>query len=88
MYKFINEYNIEKYEKKYVYVDNIQISYPSPEVLLMAGIKPLKVEECPVYDEITQFAESYYEDGETEITQKWRIIDIQGVIDDGSLANS
>ena len=88
MYKFINEYNIEKYEKKYVYVDNIQISYPSPEVLLMAGIKPLVVEELPAYDEMTQFAEAYFVDGETEITQKWRIIDIQGVIDDGSLANS
>ena len=88
MYKFIDEYKIEKYDKQYVYVDNIQISYPSAEVLLMAGIKPLVVEELPAYDEMTQFAEAYFVNGETEITQKWRIIDIQGVIDDGSLANS
>ena len=85
MYKFINEHHIEEYKKPYVYVDGLQISHPSAEVLLMAGIKPLVVEDIPTYDEATQYVESYYVDGETEITQKWNVYDIPDeVIDDES----
>ena len=88
-YEFINRHRVEKYDKPYVNVEGRQISYPSAEVLLMAGIKPLKVEECPMYDETTQFAEAYYVDGETEITQKWRIIDIpEEVIKNESIADA
>lgn len=76
MYKFINEYQIEEYTKPYVYVDGMQISYPSAEVLLMAGIKPLVVEDTPEYDEATQFIVPYYEDGETQIIQKWNVCDM------------
>ena len=75
-YKFINESYIEEYNKPYVSVDGKQISYPSAEVLLTVGIKPLIVEDVPVYDELTQYVESYYEDGETAITQKWKVLDI------------
>ena len=84
MYKFIDEYRIEEYTKPYVYVDGLQISNPSAEVLLMAGIKPLVVEEAPQYDEMTQFVEPYYVDGESEITQKWNVFDMptEEVIDD------
>lgn len=84
MYKFINEYHIEEYTKPYVYVDGLQISNPSAEVLLMAGIKPLVVEEAPQHDEMTQFVEPYYVDGESEITQKWNVFDMptEEVIDD------
>ena len=83
MYKFINEHRIESHNKKYVYVDSLQISYPSVEVLLMAGYKPLVVEDIPAHDEATQYAEPYYINGETEVTQKWTIKDIpEGVIDD------
>lgn len=91
MYKFINEYQIEEYTKQYVYVDGLQISYPSAEVLLMAGIKPLVVEEAPLYDEDTQYVEAYYEDGETQITQKWTVYDIlvdEEVIVDESIADA
>lgn len=89
MYKFINEYQIEKYDKPYVYVDGIQVSYPSTEVLLMAGIKPLAVEDIPEHDEATQYAAYHYEDGETEITQKWEVLDIpQEVIDDESVTDA
>ena len=89
MYKFINEYRIEKYDKPYVNVGNIQISYPSLEVLLMAGIKPLVIEDVPEHDMSTQYAEVYYVDGETEITQKYRVLDIpQEVIIDESIADA
>lgn len=75
-YKFINEHYIEEYTKPYVYVEGLQISYPSKEVLLMAGIKPLVVEEVPAHNEETQYVEFYYVDGETEITQKWKVFDV------------
>jgi hypothetical protein len=75
-YKFINEHQIEEYTKPYVYVDGLQVSYPSAEVLLMAGIKPLVIEEAPQYDEAVQYIEPYYVDGKTEITQKWNVCDI------------
>ncbi len=90
MYKFINEYQIEEYTKPYVYVDGLQISHPSHEVLLMAGIKPLAVEDVPQYNEATQFVEPYYEDGESEITQKWNVYDmpIEEVIDDESATDA
>jgi hypothetical protein len=82
-YQFIDKHNIEEYTKKYVIVDDKQISHPSEETLLKAGIKPLVVEEIPLYDEETQYADHYYVDGDTEITQKWRIVDIpEEVIDD------
>lgn len=89
-YKFISEHYIEEYTKPYVYVDSLQISYPSKEVLLMAGIKPLVVEEVPAHNEETQYAEFYYVDGESEITQKWNVYDYpeDEVIDDESVADA
>lgn len=85
-YKFINEYQIEEYTKPYVRVNGFQISYPSKEVLLMAGIKPLIIEDIPEYNEEAQYVEPYYEDGETEIIKKWNVYDIptEEVIDDES----
>ena len=81
--KFINEHRIKIHSKKYVYINGLQISYPSNEVLALAGYKPLVVEDIPAHDEATQYAEPYYIDGETEIIQKWTIKDIpEGVIDD------
>ena len=89
-YKFINEHYIKEYKKHYVYVDGLQISYPSAEVLLMAGIKPLVVEEEPSYNIETQYTVPYYVDGETEITQKWNVYDYpeDEVIDDESVADA
>ena len=87
-YKFINEHYIEEYTKPYVYVDGLQISYPSAEVLLMAGIKPLAVEDEPEYNIETQYTVPYYVDGETEITQRWKVCDIEEVIDDESVADA
>lgn len=77
-YKFINENRIEEYKKRYVIVDDRQISHPSAETLLKVGIKPLVVEGMPQMTE-TQYAEHYYVDGETEIVQKWNVYE---VIDD------
>lgn len=76
MYQFINEYQIEKYDKPYVNVAGLQISHPSKEVLLMAGIKPLVEEPMPEYDEAVQYIEPYYEECEQEIVQKWNVYDI------------
>lgn len=81
-YKFINENRIEEYKKKYVIVDDRQISHPSAETLLKVGIKPLAIEGMPELTE-TQYAEHYYVNGDTEITQKWNVYDIpEEVIDD------
>ena len=89
-YKFINEHQIEKYDRQYVYVDGLQISHPSAEVLLMAGIKPLVEEPMPEYDEAVQYIEPYYENGESEIVQKWNVQDIpaEEVIDDESITEA
>ena len=64
-------------------MDGLQISHPSAEVLMMAGIKPLTVEDAPTYDEAVQYIEPYYEECEKEIVQKWNVCDIptEGVID-------
>jgi hypothetical protein len=82
-YQFIDEHNIKEYTKKYVIVDGKQISHPSAETLLKAGIKPLVIEDMPQMTE-TQYAEPCYIDNDTEIVQKWRIVDIpvEEVIDD------
>lgn len=82
-YKFKDKYSIEEYNKHYVYVDGMQISYPSAEVLLMAGIKPLMAEPEPEYDATTQYTYPYYEDGEKVITQKWQVEPIpEGDVED------
>ena len=98
-YRYISETQIEPYEKGYVIVEleevkevdgeqrvikrKVQISYPSAETLLKVGIKPLVVEEMPLYNEETQYVDYYYVDGEVEITQKWNVYDIpEEVIDD------
>lgn len=87
-YNFINETQIEEYTKKYVIVDDKQISHPSEETLLKAGIKPLVVEEMPELTD-TQYAEHYYVDGETEITQKWNVYDMpEEVIRDDEIADA
>lgn len=77
-YQFIDEHNIKEYTKKYVIVDGKQISHPSAETLLKKDIKPLVVEDMPELTD-TQYAEHYYVDGETEIVQKWNVLE---VIDD------
>ena len=76
MYRYIDEYTIEKWDEKYVILDGKQISYPSDDVLLQAGIKPLVEDEMPVYDEATQFIVEYYEDTDTAIIKHWRVEDI------------
>lgn len=96
-YRFISETQIEEYTKKYVVVEieeteetdeesrvvkrMVQISHPSAETLLKAGIKPLIEEEEPTHNPDTQAVEYYYEDGKTEIFKKWRIVE---VVDDES----
>lgn len=76
MYKYIDEYTIEKWDEKYVILDGKQISYPSDDVLLQAGIKPLVEDEMPVYDEATQYIVEYYEDTDTVIIKHWRVEDM------------
>lgn len=88
-YEFIDENHIKEYTKKYVIVGDRQISHPSAETLLKADIKPLVIEEMPQMTD-TQYAEHYYVDGDTEIIQKWRIVDIpvDEVIDDESVTDA
>ena len=76
MYRYIDEHVIEKWDEKYVILDGKQISYPSDDVLLQAGIKPLIEDETPVYDEATQYIVEYYEDTNTAIIKHWRVEDI------------
>ena len=76
MYRFIDEETIKKWDEKYVILDGKQISYPSDDVLLQAGIKPLIEDEMPVYDEATQYVVECYEDTDTAIIKHWRVEDI------------
>lgn len=76
MYRYIDEHSIKKWDEKYVILDGKQISYPSDDVLLQAGIKPLIEDEMPVYDESTQYIVEYYEDTITTIMKHWRVEDI------------
>jgi hypothetical protein len=75
-YKFIDNYNIEVYDKKYVILDGKQISYPSDEAFLRAGIKPLSVTEYPEYNRSTHRLTPYYEDMENHILKTWVIEEI------------
>lgn len=87
-YKFIDENCIEEYTKRYVIVDDKQISHPSAETLLKAGIKPLVVEDMPELT-ATQYVEPYYVDNDTEIVQKWEVYNIpKEVIDDESVTDA
>lgn len=90
MYKYIDEYTIEKWDEKYVILDGKQISYPSDDVLLRAGIKPLIEDEMPVYDEATQYIVEYYEDTDAVIIKHWRVEDIPPIeeVDMDELANA
>ena len=80
MYRFIDEYTVTKWEEKYVILNGKQISYPSPELLLQAGIKPLIEDDVvPVYDEATQMLIEYYEDAATAIIKHKRVEDIPSI---------
>lgn len=88
-YKIISRYAVQEYTKPYVYVEGRQVSYPSAEVLAMAGIKPLTIEAEPEYDATKQYTTPYYEEGEECILQKWEVFDIpEGVIEDESVADA
>lgn len=75
-YRYISETQIEPYDKGYVVVDGKQISNPSAETLLKAGIKPLTEDEKPAHDENTQYLEWTFENKETEIAVHWKVIEV------------
>lgn len=76
-YRFINESQLEEYDKGYAVVDDVQISNPSADVLLRIGVKPLEVADEPIYDENTQHLEPYYVERKKKITKKWRVVDVE-----------
>lgn len=81
-YKYIDKYNIQEYTKPYIYLEGVQISNPSVEILAMAGVKPLITEEAPEYDATTHYIQPYYEEGEQSIVEKWELQEIpEEVID-------
>ena len=75
-YKFIDNANIERYDKKYVVLNGKQISYPSDEIFLQAGIKPLIIDGLPEFDRNTCRCVPYYEDSENHIIKKWVVEEI------------
>ena len=77
LYKFISEERVERYDKRYVYLNGVQISNPSLETLAQANIKPLEEDELPVFNEETQFLQPYYADRGDVIIRKWKVCDIQ-----------
>ena len=77
LYRFINEERIERYNKKYVYLDGVQISNPSLETLARANIKPLGEGETPAYNEETQFIQPYYVNKDNVILREWKVCNIQ-----------
>lgn len=90
MYRYIDEHAIEKWDEKYVILDGKQISYPSDDVLLQAGIKPLVEDEIPIFDEMTQWVMEYYENTDDAIIKHWKVEDIpsmEEVVEDEQIAN-
>ena len=77
LYRFISEDRIERYDKGYVYLDGVQISNPSLDTLLKAGVKPLEECEMPAYSEGTQFIQPYYVNKDNTIVKEWKVCDIQ-----------
>lgn len=77
LYKFISEDRVERYEKKYVYLNGVQISNPSIDVLAQADIKPLEEAVIPQHNEETQFVQPYYINNTNVITKEWKVCDIQ-----------
>lgn len=77
LYKFISEDRIERYDKKYVYLNGVQISNPSIDILAQADIKPLEEGVKPAYNEETQFVQPYYINNTNVITREWKVCDIK-----------
>lgn len=77
LYKFISEDRIERYDKKYVYLDGVQISNPSLDTLLKANIKPLEEGVKPDYNEEIQLVQPYYVNKDNTIKREWKVCDIQ-----------
>lgn len=79
MYRYIDEYNIEEWNKKYVIIGDKQISYPSEEDLLQAGLKPLvDGDDCEniEYDPDTQTIIEYYENTDSRIIRHYQVMNI------------
>ena len=99
-YEFVSENEIKLYDKGYVVIEieeteevdgeirvvkkMVQISNPSAENLLKAGIKPLAEDERPIYDENTQYLTWTYENKESEIAVHWKVAEV--VYDESSNA--
>lgn len=74
MYAKLIDGSIE-YAKHYITHGDKTIINPSGAILLEHGFKELVVEDMPELLE-GQAIEPYYEETETAITQKWRIVEI------------
>lgn len=74
--KFINQYEIKKFNEKYVIVDGRIYTNPleNPNKPLdMLGYKDLIETEPPIVEEENKYASPYYEETETQIIQKWEV---------------
>ena len=68
LYKFINEYKIEKFNKEFVVIDNVIYTNPQEEHLRVLGYKDLIGAEEPEYDYGTQYLLKKYIEGDTSIS--------------------
>lgn len=73
LYKFINEYKIEKYKGGFVILNNMIHTNPKEETLIAVGYKPLETVIDPEYDVDTQYIEITYSD-EGEYIQQIKTI--------------
>ena len=78
MYKFIDEYNVQEWDKKYIILNEKQISYPSCDILLQAGYKPLvEADEIPEFNPDNQIITERNEELEDKIIKKHVVNEMQ-----------
>ena len=68
LYKFKDEYTIEKYKGGFVILNNRVYTNPKEEILREAGYKPLANVSEPEYDQETQCISVEYREDEDVIT--------------------
>lgn len=81
LYKFINEFKIEKFDKGFIVIDNMIYTNPKEEQLRSIGYKDLIEVEQPEYDYGTQYLVRKYADGDTSITVVYEVKEIPPIED-------
>lgn len=77
MYKFIDRYNIKKFNDRFIKISDVVYTNPTVDTLMEAGYKPVRAEDEPIYNSGTQYLTIYYQDSQDYIIQKYEVNDIK-----------